>query len=113
MPAKIRFCIKNSLWEEVIDRKAKVVTINVMEKHSFALSNKISVSLSSILESRKQNQKPIAAARTAGFLSDIQTPTLHAWLWIGGFWTICNHISLFFDWLSCFNFKSKGWNHIL
>ena len=47
-----------------------------MEKHSFALSNKISVSLSSILESRKQNQKPIAAARTTGFLSDIQTPTL-------------------------------------
>ena len=47
-----------------------------MEKHSFALSNKTSVSLSSILESRKQNQKPIAASRTTGFLSDTQTPTL-------------------------------------
>lgn len=47
-----------------------------MKKHSFALSNKISVSLSSILESRKQNQKPMAAARNAGFLSNIETPTL-------------------------------------
>lgn len=47
-----------------------------MKKHSFALSNKISVSLSSILESRKQNQKPMAGARNTGFLSNIQTPTL-------------------------------------
>ncbi len=47
-----------------------------MEKHSFALSNKISVSLSSILESRKQNQKPMVAARSTGFLSNIETPTL-------------------------------------
>ena len=47
-----------------------------MKKHSFTLSNKVSVSLSSILESRKRQQKPIAAARTTGFLSDIQTPTL-------------------------------------
>lgn len=47
-----------------------------MEKHSFSLSNKLSVSLSSILESRKQHQQPIAAARSTGFLSDIQTPTL-------------------------------------
>lgn len=47
-----------------------------MEKHSFSLANKLSVSLSSILESRKQHQQPIAAARSMGFLSDIQTPTL-------------------------------------
>ena len=47
-----------------------------MEKHSFSLSNKLSVSLSSILESRKQQQQPIAAARSTGFLSDTQTPTL-------------------------------------
>lgn len=46
-----------------------------MKKHSFVLSEKISVSLSSILESQKQNQKPIAAARATGFVSDIQTPT--------------------------------------
>ncbi|MEM9275235.1 MAG: S8 family peptidase, partial [Cyanobacteria bacterium P01_F01_bin.143] len=56
--------------------KAKTSTLNIMEKHSFALSNKISVSLSSILESSKQNQKPIAAARATGFLSNIETPTL-------------------------------------
>lgn len=47
-----------------------------MEKHSFSLSNKLSVSLSSILESRKQHEQPIAAARSTGFLSNVQTPTL-------------------------------------
>lgn len=47
-----------------------------MEKHSFSISNKLSVSLSSILESRKQHQQPIFAARSTGFLSDTQTPTL-------------------------------------
>ena len=67
---------KNNVSDKVIERKAKTLTMNTMEKHSFALSNKISVSLSSILESRKQNQKPIAAARATGFLSNIETPTL-------------------------------------
>ncbi|BDM81477.1 S8 family peptidase [Acaryochloris marina] len=47
-----------------------------MNKRSFSITNKASVSLSSILDSQRQHQRPTPAARSTGFLSDAETPTL-------------------------------------